>query len=84
MPRFTSGKRYRVSSFLSDGDSIDHTYSTSARGADRLNGMDDSLDLTPLGWQGDGEEPSGRSDTSALGWVRHHDKSSAKRGGQMA
>jgi nitroimidazol reductase NimA-like FMN-containing flavoprotein (pyridoxamine 5'-phosphate oxidase superfamily) len=31
------------------------------------------LDLTPLGRQEDCEQPAGRSDTTAQGWVRYHD-----------
>jgi hypothetical protein len=30
--------------------------------------------LTPLGRQGDWEEPLGRSDSSFLAWVRRHDE----------
>jgi hypothetical protein len=31
------------------------------------------LDLTPLGRQEDWEQPPGRSNTTAQGWVRNHD-----------
>jgi hypothetical protein len=67
MPWFSSGERHGVSVVLRDGDSIEHTDSTCARDTDRLNGMYNALDLTPLGRQEDREEPSGRSDTSDLG-----------------
>jgi predicted dithiol-disulfide oxidoreductase (DUF899 family) len=59
MPWFTSGELHRVSSFLRDGDSIEHTDSTSARGTDLLAGTYNDLDLTPLGRQEDWEEPAG-------------------------
>jgi predicted dithiol-disulfide oxidoreductase (DUF899 family) len=84
MPWFTSGELHGVSVFLRDADSIYHTYSTYARGTDLLNGTYNYLDLTPLGRQEDWEEPPGRSDTSALGWVRHPNKYSAKRDGQAS
>jgi predicted dithiol-disulfide oxidoreductase (DUF899 family) len=59
--------------FLREGENIFHTYSTFARGNDLLLGTYNYLDLTPLGRQEDWEEPSGRSDASAQGWVRLHD-----------
>jgi predicted dithiol-disulfide oxidoreductase (DUF899 family) len=39
-----------------------------------LVGTYNYLDLTPLGRKEDWEEPSGRSDSPFLAWVRHHDK----------
>jgi len=62
-----------VSVFLRDVENIFHTYSTYARGNDLLLGTYNYLDLTPLGRQEDWEEPPGRSNTPAQGWVRLHD-----------
>ena len=62
-----------VSVFLREGESIFHTYSTTARGVDLLHGTYNYLDLTPLGRQEDWEEPSGRSNSPAMGWLRLHD-----------
>jgi predicted dithiol-disulfide oxidoreductase (DUF899 family) len=50
-----------LSFFLRDGDSIFHTYSTYARGAEMLGGSYYFLDLTALGRQEEWEEPKGRS-----------------------
>ncbi|HEY0578207.1 MAG TPA: DUF899 domain-containing protein [Pseudonocardia sp.] len=49
-----------VSCFLRDGDSVFHTYSTSARGTEQLGGAYYYLDLTALGRQEEWEEPKGR------------------------
>lgn len=54
--------------FLSDGDSVFHTYSTYARGAEMTGGSYYYLDLTALGRQEDWEEPKGRA-TNARGAV---------------
>jgi predicted dithiol-disulfide oxidoreductase (DUF899 family) len=62
-----------VSVFLCEGENIFHTYSTTARGTDLLHGTYIYLDLTPLGRQEDWEEPSGRSNSPAMGWLRLHD-----------
>lgn len=51
-----------LSFFLRDGDSVFHTYSTYARGAEMLGGSYYFLDLTALGRQEDWEEPKGRAD----------------------
>ena len=59
---FTQGESHGLSVFLRDGDTILHTYSTYARGADLIVGTYNYLDLTPLGRQEDWEEPTGRSD----------------------
>jgi predicted dithiol-disulfide oxidoreductase (DUF899 family) len=56
------------SCFLRDGDSIFHTYSMYARGAEMLGGLYYFLDLTALGRQEDWEEPKGRA-TGARGAV---------------
>ena len=50
------------SAFLRDGDTVFHTYSTFARGAEQLGGSYYFLDLTALGRQEEWEEPKGRSD----------------------
>jgi predicted dithiol-disulfide oxidoreductase (DUF899 family) len=71
---FTQGESHGLSVFLRDGDGMFHTYSTYARGTDLLAGTYNYLDLTPLGRQEDWEEPPGRSNSSFLAWVRHHDR----------
>ncbi|MGB7798783.1 MAG: DUF899 domain-containing protein [Pseudonocardiaceae bacterium] len=50
-----------MSCFLRDGDSVFHTYSLYARGAEMLGGSYYFLDLTALGRQEDWEEPKDRS-----------------------
>lgn len=67
------GESGGVSVFLRDGENIFHTYATTARGNDVLHGTYNYLDLTPLGRQEDWEEPVGRSNSSAMGWLRLHD-----------
>jgi predicted dithiol-disulfide oxidoreductase (DUF899 family) len=67
------GENGGVSVFLSEGENLFHTYSTTARGNDLLHGMYNYLDLTPLGRQEDWEEPPGRSNSPAMGWLRLHD-----------
>ncbi|MEA2672725.1 MAG: hypothetical protein QOG45_2945 [Chloroflexota bacterium] len=54
------------SCFLRDGDSVFHTYSSYARGAEMVGGSYYYLDLTALGRQEDWEEPKGRA-TAARG-----------------
>jgi predicted dithiol-disulfide oxidoreductase (DUF899 family) len=49
-----------ISVFLREGNDIFHTYSTFARGTDRLGGIYNRLDLTPLGRQEQWEEPKDR------------------------
>jgi predicted dithiol-disulfide oxidoreductase (DUF899 family) len=51
-----------LSCFLRDGDSVFHTYSTYARGAEQTGGSYYFLDLTALGRQEDWEEPKGRAE----------------------
>jgi predicted dithiol-disulfide oxidoreductase (DUF899 family) len=51
------------SCFLRDGDEIFHTYSTFARGAERLIPAYGLLDLTAFGRSEDWEEPKGRART---------------------
>ena len=48
------------SMFLRDGDSVFHTYSMYARGAEALGGSYYFLDLTALGRQEEWEKPEGR------------------------
>ncbi|MEA2618663.1 MAG: hypothetical protein QOE72_4446 [Chloroflexota bacterium] len=48
------------SCFLRDGDSVFHTYSSYARGAEMVGGSYYYLDLTALGRQEEWEEPKGR------------------------
>jgi predicted dithiol-disulfide oxidoreductase (DUF899 family) len=55
-----------LSCFLRDGDSVFHTYSMYARGAEMIGGSYYLLDLTALGRQEDWEEPKGRA-TDARG-----------------
>lgn len=55
------------SAFLRDGESIFHTYSTYARGAEYIGNVYTYLDLTALGRQEAWEEPKGRSDASREG-----------------
>jgi predicted dithiol-disulfide oxidoreductase (DUF899 family) len=53
MPWYTKGEQSGLSVFLRDGDDIFHTYSTYARGVDKLAFTRNFLDLTPLGRQQD-------------------------------
>jgi uncharacterized protein (TIGR02246 family) len=71
---FTDGESHGLSVFLRDGDSVYHTYSAYARGTDLLVGTYNYLDMTALGRQEDWEQPSGRSDTPFMGWLRRHDE----------
>jgi len=52
------------SCFLRDGDTVFHTYSTYARGAEMTGGSYYFLDLTALGRQEDWEEPKGRAEAA--------------------
>jgi predicted dithiol-disulfide oxidoreductase (DUF899 family) len=55
---------FRLSVFLRDGDEIYRTYSTTARGVDRLLFVNNILDLTAFGRQEDWED-------SPPGWPQH-------------
>ena len=55
-----SSEQPGYSVFLRDGDSVFHTYSMYARGAEMLGGSYYFLDLTALGRQEEWEEPKGR------------------------
>ena len=58
---------------IKEEEKIFHTYSTFARGNDLLLGIYNYLDLTPCGRQESWEEPPGRSNAPAQGWIRLHD-----------
>jgi len=73
-PEFAKGDQPGTSVFLRDGDRVFHTYSTFARGSEPLMSTYNYLDLTPLGRQENWEEPPGRADTHAQGWIRLHDE----------
>jgi predicted dithiol-disulfide oxidoreductase (DUF899 family) len=55
------GEMPGTSCFLRDGDSVFHTYSSYARGAEWTGGSYAWLDLTALGRQEEWEEPKGRA-----------------------
>ncbi len=55
-----SSEQPGYSMFLRDGDTVFHTYSTFARGAEMLGGSYSFLDMTALGRQEEWEEPKGR------------------------
>jgi predicted dithiol-disulfide oxidoreductase (DUF899 family) len=65
--KFPTSEAPGLSTFLRDGDSVLHAYSTYARGLDLLIGAYNYLDLTPLGRQ-EADLPYG------MAWVKHHDK----------
>nr|WP_042179252.1 DUF899 domain-containing protein [Kibdelosporangium sp. MJ126-NF4]CEL13713.1 hypothetical protein [Kibdelosporangium sp. MJ126-NF4]CTQ99399.1 hypothetical protein [Kibdelosporangium sp. MJ126-NF4] len=69
-----TGSETGISAFLRDGDRVFHTYSCFGRGIDLLNGTYNWLDLTARGRQEDWEQPPGRSDSPAMGWLRRHDE----------
>jgi predicted dithiol-disulfide oxidoreductase (DUF899 family) len=59
-----TGGLFQLSVFLRDGDTVYRTYSTTARGVDRLVFTNNVLDLTPYGRQQDWED-------SPAGWPQH-------------
>ncbi|MEZ5866745.1 MAG: thioredoxin family protein [Geminicoccaceae bacterium] len=64
----TWGEMPGVSVFVKDDEgTVFHTYSAYARGLDILLGVHNFLDLTP----------KGRNETTAMDWVRHHDRYAA-------
>ena len=69
-----SGEQPGTSAFLRRGSRVFHTYSSYARGGDLLLGTYNWLDLTARGRQEDWEEPTGRSNSPFMAWLRHHDK----------
>ena len=56
-----SSEQPGLSTFLLEGDTVFHTYSTYARGMESLGGCYSFLDLTALGRQEEWEEPKGRA-----------------------
>jgi predicted dithiol-disulfide oxidoreductase (DUF899 family) len=69
-----SGEEMGISAFLRQGDRVFHTYSCFERGIDMLNGTYNWLDLTARGRQEDWEQPPGRADGPAMGWLRRRDE----------
>jgi predicted dithiol-disulfide oxidoreductase (DUF899 family) len=63
MAAFMEGEQPGQSCFLREGDTVFHTYSSYARGAEMTGGSYYYLDLTALGRQEDWEEPKGRADS---------------------
>jgi predicted dithiol-disulfide oxidoreductase (DUF899 family) len=67
-----------LSAFLRVGDQVFHTYSTYARGGDRLGFLSPFLDLTALGRQEAWEQPRGRATAfgapAGSAGVRYHDE----------
>ena len=59
-----AGSGFALSVFLRDGQDLYRTYSTTARGVDRLLFVNNILDLTPYGRQEDWED-------SPPGWPQH-------------
>jgi predicted dithiol-disulfide oxidoreductase (DUF899 family) len=59
-----AGSLFQLSVFLRDGDDVYRTYSTTARGVDRLLFANNVLDLAPYGRQEDWED-------SPAGWPQH-------------
>jgi len=59
-----AGRGFMLSVFLRDGQDVYRTYSTTARGVDRLLFVNNILDLTPYGRQEDWED-------SPPGWPQH-------------
>jgi len=59
-----AGSLFQLSVFLRDGDDVCRTYSTTARGVDRLLFANNVLDLAPYGRQEDWED-------SPAGWPQH-------------
>jgi predicted dithiol-disulfide oxidoreductase (DUF899 family) len=59
-----AGRGFMLSVFLRDGDDVYRTYSTTARGVDRLMFVHNILDLLPYGRQEDWED-------SPPGWPQH-------------
>jgi predicted dithiol-disulfide oxidoreductase (DUF899 family) len=79
---FGFGNGFQLTVLLRDGDDVYKTYSTTARGVDRLRFDFNILDLTPLGRQEAWEDtPDGRSQSPTMGWLRRHDEYAAAAGG---
>ena len=69
------GENFGLSVFLREGDSVFHTYFTTARGVEVLASNFTLLDMTPLGRQEEWEDsPSGWPQTPPYEWWRRHDE----------
>jgi predicted dithiol-disulfide oxidoreductase (DUF899 family) len=73
--RDDGGDTFALNAYLRDGDDVFLTYSTSARGVDRLRFDLNVLDLMPYGRQEQWEDsPEGWPQTPAYGWWHRHDE----------
>ncbi len=63
-----------MTALLREDDRVFHTYSGYERGVEVLMGTYTWLDLTARGRQEDWEEPQGRGDEPAMGWLHRHDQ----------
>jgi predicted dithiol-disulfide oxidoreductase (DUF899 family) len=69
------GETFGLSVFLREEDGVFHTYFTTARGVEVLDGNFTLLDLTPFGRQEEWEDsPSGWPQTPPYQWWRRHDE----------
>jgi predicted dithiol-disulfide oxidoreductase (DUF899 family) len=69
------GENFGLSVFLRDGDTVFHSYFTTARGVDVLDTNFTLLDMTPFGRQEDWEDsPAGWPQTPPFEWWRRHDE----------
>jgi predicted dithiol-disulfide oxidoreductase (DUF899 family) len=72
---YPQGETFSLNVYLRDGDDVYQTYSTAARGVDRLRFDFNILDLTPFGRQEAWEDsPEGWPQTPAYSWWRRHDE----------
>ena len=73
------GEGSGTSVFLRDGDSVFRSYFTTGRGDEKLGGLWDYLDLTPLGRQETWEDsPAGWPQSEPHAWVHRHDEYALK------
>ena len=69
------GEIFGLSVFLREGDSVFHTYFTTARGVEVLASNFTLLDMTPFGRQEEWEDsPAGWPQTPPYEWWRRHDE----------
>ena len=69
------GENFGLSVFLREGDSVFHTYFTTARGVEVLASNFTLLDMTPFGRQEEWEDsPAGWPQTPPYEWWRRHDE----------
>ena len=69
------GENFGLSVFLREGDSVFHTYFTTARGVEVLDSNFTLLDMTPFGRQEEWEDsPAGWPQTLPYEWWRRHDE----------